>query len=68
LQRYCADKFFVGIDSISVKNGLSAASEKEAEITMAIARNARETFFFVIRVNYKKTDISPLLRLILYRI
>jgi DeoR family transcriptional regulator, fructose operon transcriptional repressor len=38
-------KTFVGIDGISLKNGLSASSEKEAEITMAIAQNARETFF-----------------------
>jgi DeoR family transcriptional regulator, fructose operon transcriptional repressor len=44
-QRYRADKAFVGIDGISLKNGLSASSEKEAEITMAIAQNARETFF-----------------------
>ena len=44
-QRYRADKAFVGIDGISLKNGLSASSEKEAEITMVIAQNARETFF-----------------------
>ena len=44
-QRYRADKAFVGVDGISLKNGLSASSEKEAEITMAIAQNARETFF-----------------------
>lgn len=44
-QRYRADKAFVGIDGISLKNGLSASSEKEAEITMAISQNARETFF-----------------------
>lgn len=44
-QRYRADKAFVGIDGISLKNGLSASSEKEAEMTMAIAQNARETFF-----------------------
>ena len=44
-QRYRADKAFVGIDGISLKNGLSASSEKEAEITMVISQNARETFF-----------------------
>jgi len=44
-QRYRADKAFVGIDGISLKNGLSTSSEKEAEITMAISQNARETFF-----------------------
>jgi DeoR family transcriptional regulator, fructose operon transcriptional repressor len=43
--RYRADKAFVGIDGISLKNGLSASSEKEAEITLALAKNARETFF-----------------------
>ena len=44
-QRYRADKAFVGIDGISIKNGLSASSEKEAEITMAITQNSGETFF-----------------------
>lgn len=44
-QRYRADKAFVGVDGISLKNGLSASSEKEAEITMVITQNARETFF-----------------------
>ena len=44
-QRYRADKAFVGIDGISLKNGLSASSEREAEITMVISQNARETYF-----------------------
>ena len=44
IERYKADKAFVGIDGISVENGLSAASEKEAEITSAMAANARKTY------------------------
>jgi DeoR family transcriptional regulator, fructose operon transcriptional repressor len=44
-KNYIADKAFVGIDGISLKNGLSASSEKEAEITTALAQNARETYF-----------------------
>jgi DeoR family transcriptional regulator, fructose operon transcriptional repressor len=44
-KNYIADKAFVGIDGISLKNGLSASSEKEAEITTALVQNARETYF-----------------------
>jgi len=44
LQRYRADKAFVGVDGISVQHGLSANSEKEAQITLAMAANAREVY------------------------
>ncbi|WP_435356803.1 DeoR/GlpR family DNA-binding transcription regulator [Emticicia sp. SJ17W-69] len=44
INRYKADKAFVGIDGISIENGLSAASEKEAEITTAMSANARMTY------------------------
>ena len=44
IERYKADKAFVGIDGISIENGLSAASEKEAEITTAMSANARMTY------------------------
>lgn len=58
-QRYRADKAFVGIDGISLKNGLSASSEKEAEITMAIAQNARETFFLCDSSKLEKDRYFP---------
>lgn len=44
IEKYKADKAFVGIDGISVENGLSAASEKEAEITIAMSANAQTTY------------------------
>jgi DeoR family transcriptional regulator, fructose operon transcriptional repressor len=43
--RYRIDKGFVGVDGISLANGLSANSEKEAEITLAVAAHAKETYF-----------------------
>ncbi len=42
--RYKVDKAFVGVDGVSVENGLSAASENEAEITLAMAANASLTY------------------------
>ncbi len=45
IKRYKATKAFVGIDGISVKNGLSASSEKEAETCLAINENSNETYF-----------------------
>ena len=44
IERYKVDKAFVGIDGISIENGLSAASEKEAEITIAMSANAQMTY------------------------
>lgn len=44
IKRYRADKAFLGIDGISIENGLSAASEKEAEITISMAAQANQTF------------------------
>ena len=58
-QRYRANKAFVGIDGISLKNGLSASSEKEAEITMVIAQNARETFFLCDSSKLEKDRYFP---------
>jgi DeoR family fructose operon transcriptional repressor len=45
IARYKADKAFVGVDGISLANGLSSNSEKEAEMTLAMAANAKETYF-----------------------
>jgi DeoR family transcriptional regulator, fructose operon transcriptional repressor len=57
--RYRADKAFVGIDGISLKNGLSASSEKEAEITLALAQNAQETFFLCDSSKLEKDRYFP---------
>ncbi len=43
--RYKADIAFVGVDGISITNGLSANSEKEADMTLAITNNANKTYF-----------------------
>lgn len=44
LKRYKVDKAFIGVDGISLKNGLSANSEKEASITLAAASIARHVY------------------------
>ncbi|MFN8347108.1 MAG: DeoR/GlpR family DNA-binding transcription regulator [Spirosomataceae bacterium] len=44
IRRYRADKAFLGVDGISPENGLSAVSEKEAELTQAMANQARITY------------------------
>jgi DeoR family transcriptional regulator, fructose operon transcriptional repressor len=45
IARYKADIAFVGVDGISITNGLSANSEKEADMTLAIAITANKTYF-----------------------
>lgn len=44
MARYQATKAFVGTDGLSVAKGLSALSEKEASITLAMAKNAQTTY------------------------
>ena len=58
-QRYRANKAFVGVDGISLKNGLSASSEKEAEITTAITQNAHETYFLCDSSKLEKDRYFP---------
>jgi DeoR family transcriptional regulator, fructose operon transcriptional repressor len=58
-QRYRADKAFVGVDGISLENGLSASTEKEAEITMAITQNTRKTFFLCDSSKLEKDRYFP---------
>jgi DeoR family transcriptional regulator, fructose operon transcriptional repressor len=43
IKRYNADKAFLGVDGISTK-GLSAKSEREAEITLAMMQQAQTTY------------------------
>ncbi len=42
--RYHADKAFIGVDGISLKNGLTARSETEASFTKALLANAEKNF------------------------
>lgn len=44
IARYKADKAFLGVDGISLKNGLSAHSENEAGITLAMSDNSAVTY------------------------
>lgn len=44
IRRYRADKAFLGVDGISIENGLTAISEKEAEITLAMMNQANQTY------------------------
>jgi DeoR family transcriptional regulator, fructose operon transcriptional repressor len=57
--RYRADKAFVGVDGISIQNGLSASSEKEAEITLSLAQYAREVFFLCDSSKLEKDRYFP---------
>jgi DeoR family fructose operon transcriptional repressor len=59
IKYYRATKAFVGIDGISLKNGLSASSEKEAEITTALVQNARETYFLCDSGKLEKDRYFP---------
>jgi DeoR family fructose operon transcriptional repressor len=42
--RYKADKAFVGVDGVSAAKGLTAHSENEASITLAMSANAGQTY------------------------
>jgi DeoR family fructose operon transcriptional repressor len=44
LKRYKVDKAFIGVDGISLAGGLSAAGEKEASVSLAMAGNARKVY------------------------
>ncbi len=45
IARYKVDKAFLGVDGISPENGLSAFSENEASITLAMATHAKKRYF-----------------------
>jgi DeoR family fructose operon transcriptional repressor len=44
ISRYKADKAFLGVDGISAQRGLSAHSEREASITLAMSAQAEQTY------------------------
>lgn len=44
IARYRVDRAFIGVDGISLQNGLSANSEKEASTAVAMAKQARTTY------------------------
>ncbi len=54
IARYRGGKAFVGVDGISVANGLSATSEKEASITLAMAHQADKTYLLCDASKWEK--------------
>ena len=44
LRRYQVDKAFLGVDGLSLRRGLSANSEQEAAISLAVAATARHVY------------------------
>jgi DeoR family fructose operon transcriptional repressor len=63
IARYKADIAFVGIDGISIANGLSANSEKEAAMTLAMANNAKATYFLFDSSKFEKDKYLPFARI-----
>jgi DeoR family fructose operon transcriptional repressor len=63
IARYKADIALVGIDGISITNGLSANSEKEAEMTLAMANNAKITYFLCDSSKFEKDKYLPFARI-----
>lgn len=52
--RYHATKAFIGVDGISLKNGLTARSETEASFTNALLAHAKESFLLVDSGKFEK--------------
>ncbi len=44
IARYHANRAFIGVDGISLANGLSANGEQEAQLTLALARQASRVY------------------------
>lgn len=59
IRRYRANKAFLGVDGISLANGLSAATEKEAEITLSMSANSHETFLLCDSGKFEKDRYFP---------
>ena len=59
IARYNANIAFVGVDGISIKNGLSSNSEKEAEMTLSMANHAQKTFYLCDSTKFEKDKYLP---------
>jgi DeoR family fructose operon transcriptional repressor len=44
IKQYHANKAFIGVDGVSLQNGLSSFDEKEAAITLKMAENSDQVF------------------------
>lgn len=61
INRYQADKAFIGAGGISLKNGLSASSESEAETALAFMRNAKENYILCDKTKLETDRYFPYL-------
>lgn len=59
IARYCADRAMLGVSGFSLQHGLSAASEKEAEISEAFARQAQMTYLLCDSSKFGKDSYFP---------
>jgi DeoR family fructose operon transcriptional repressor len=59
IARYKADIAFVGIDGISIANGLSTNAENEAEMTLSMVNNARVSYFLCDSSKFEKDKYLP---------
>lgn len=57
--RYRADKAFIGVDGISLKSGLSANSELEAETALYMSQFAKEVYFMCDSSKIEKERYFP---------
>lgn len=57
--RYRADKAFIGVDGISLKSGLSANSELEAETALCMSKFAKEVYFLCDSSKLEKERYFP---------
>ncbi|MFT7483178.1 MAG: DeoR family fructose operon transcriptional repressor, partial [Oceanospirillaceae bacterium] len=61
INRYRADKAFVGVGGFSVKNGLSASSESEVETAIAFMQNAKESYILCDKTKLETDRYFPYL-------
>lgn len=59
IARYKATKAFIGVDGVSVNTGLSANSEKEAGIALAMANNSQKVFLLCDSSKLEKDKYYP---------
>ncbi len=61
IRRYRATKAFIGVGGISLKNGLSAASESEAQTAVAFMENAQENYILCDQTKLETDRYFPYL-------
>lgn len=61
INRYYADHAFMGVGGFSIKNGLSASSESEAETAMAFMQNAKKSYVLCDKTKLETDRYFPFL-------